>query len=132
MNLQSERLEDYAEFKSVETTREFEVVEDKDAPTIEEVSATLERVVITFNEDIDKASISRYNVYYKNGSTKVYPESVSKSANNKVVAVFGGNNALPVYKTTLYVEDFADYSGNAMDLTEVEVKAIIDESRQKL
>lgn len=124
-----EGLEDYAGFKLPQTKRTFEVVEDKDKPVVEEVNAYLERLTITFNEDIDKASVSKSNVYWKNGSTKVYPESVTKIAGNKVYVEFTADKALPVFETVLYVEGFKDYSGNKMDPAEIKVKPLIDETR---
>lgn len=123
------KLEDFAGFKSVESKHTFEVVEDKEKPTVVDVKATLESAVITFSEDIDKATVSRYNVYH---GAKVYPEDAVKIAGNKVLVVFTAEKALPVYENTLYVSGFADYSGNKMDAAEIKVKPSIDESRPEV
>jgi len=123
------RLEDYAEFKSVESKHGFEVVEDKEKPVVEEVNACLESAVITFSEDVDNSTVSRYNVYW---GDKVYPESATKIAGNKVLVVFTAKNALPVYETALHISGFADYSGNKMEPAEVKVKPSIDESRPEV
>ncbi|MBU5436982.1 hypothetical protein KQI42_03110 [Tissierella sp. MSJ-40] len=120
-------LKDFAGFKSVETKHSFTVEEDKEAPTVSEVKATLERVVITFSEDVD--TISKNNVYWKNGSTKNYADSAKRLAGNKFEFAFNGSKGLPVHETTLYVEGVKDYSGNKMASTEVAVKASIDETR---
>lgn len=120
-------LKDFAGFKSVETAHSFTVEEDKDAPTIAEVKATLEKVVVTFSEDVD--TVSKNNVYWKNGSTKNYADDAKRLAGNKFEFTFNGSKGLPVHETTLYVEGVKDYSGNKMTSTEVAVKASIDETR---
>ncbi|SCL87036.1 Ig-like domain-containing protein [Sporanaerobacter sp. PP17-6a] len=120
-------LKDFAGFKLVESKHSFTVVEDKDAPTVTETRATLEKVVVTFSEDID--TVSKNNVYWKNGSTKNYADSAKRLAGNKFEFTFEGNKGLPVYETTLYIEGVKDYSGNKMATTEVVVKASIDETR---
>lgn len=125
-------LEDYAEYKSLEGKYGFEVVEDKDKPVVEEVSATLEKVVVTFSEDINPLTVSNKTVYYKDGGSKVYPEGYARVAGNKYVFVFGGKKALPVYETTLYIEGAEDYSGNKMDPAEEKIKASIDETRPEV
>jgi hypothetical protein len=120
-------LTDFAGFKSVETKHSFTVEEDKEAPTVADVKATLERVVVTFSKDVD--TISKNSVYWKNGSTKNYADSAKRLAGNKFEFTFNGSKGLPVHETTLYVEGVKDYSGNKMASTEVAVKASIDETR---
>lgn len=122
-------LEDFGGFKSLETIHPFEVVEDDEAPTVANVDAWLERVVVTFSEDVDDDTVSRYSVYWKSGSTKKYPEEANRLAGNKYEFVFDHDEALPAHETTLYVEGVKDYSGNKMVAAEVEVKASIDTTR---
>lgn len=126
-------LKDFAEFKSLESKNSFEVVEDKDAPTVAEVKApALERVVVTFSEDVDDATVSTKTIYWKNGGTKVYPSNYVRLAGNKYAFTFAADSALPVHETTIYVEGVKDYSGNKMATAEVAVKASIDETRPEV
>jgi hypothetical protein len=124
------QLKDYNEFKSVESKHSFTVVEDKDAPEVSDAVATaLERVVLTFSEDVDSTTVNTKTVYWKNGSTKVYPEEVKRLAGNKYSFTFEADDALPVYETTLYITGVKDYSGNTMADAEKAVKPSIDDSR---
>ncbi|QAT60588.1 hypothetical protein EQM13_02845 [Acidilutibacter cellobiosedens] len=124
------QLKDYNEFKSVESKHSFTVVEDKDAPEVSDAVATaLERVVLTFSEDVDSTTVNTKTVYWKNGSTKVYPEEVKRLAGNKYAFTFEADDALPVYETTLYITGVKDYSGNTMADAEKAVKPSIDDSR---
>lgn len=124
------QLKDYNEFKSVESKHSFTVVEDKDAPEVSDAVATaLERVVLTFSEDVDSTTVNTKTVYWKNGSTKVYPEEVKRLAGNKYAFTFEADDALPVYETTLYITGVKDYSGNTMADAEIAVKPSIDDSR---
>lgn len=124
------QLKDYNDFKSVESKHSFTVVEDKDAPEVSDAVATaLERVVLTFSEDVDSTTVNTKTVYWKNGSTKVYPEEVKRLAGNKYAFTFEADDALPVYETTLYITGVKDYSGNTMADAEIAVKPSIDDSR---
>lgn len=124
------QLKDYNEFKSVESKHSFTVVEDKDAPEVSDAVATaLERVVLTFSEDVDSTTVNTKTVYWKNGSTKVYPNEVKRLAGNKYSFTFDADDALPVYETTLYITGVKDYSGNTMADAEKAVKPSIDDSR---
>lgn len=127
-------LTDYAGFKSVTTKHSFTVVEDTDAPTVAEVKApALERVIVTFSEDVDSSTVTTKSIYYKNSGEKVYPDSVKALAGNKYEFAFTGEDkGLPVYETTLYIEGVKDYSGNKMEAAEVAVKASIDETRPEV
>jgi hypothetical protein len=127
-------LTDYAGFKSVTTKHSFTVVEDTDAPTVAEVKApALERVIVTFSEDVDSSTVTTKSIYYKNSGEKVYPDSLKALAGNKYEFSFTGEDkGLPVYETTLYIEGVKDYSGNKMEAAEVAVKASIDETRPEV
>ena len=124
------QLKDYNDFKSVESKHSFTVVEDKDAPEVSDAVATaLERVVLTFSEDVDSTTVNTKTVYWKSGSTKVYPSEVKRLAGNKYSFTFDADDALPVYETTLYITGVKDYSGNTMADAEKAVKPSIDDSR---
>ncbi|WP_416198826.1 MAG: hypothetical protein ACFWUA_03690 [Sporanaerobacter sp.] len=124
-------LEDFAGLKAIESLDKFEVIEDKEAPEVVDVTGTLERVVVTFSEEIDPNSVKTSNIYWKNGTSKKTPRAFTRIAGNKYAFDFT-NNSLPVYETTLYIENFADYSANTMKDVERAFKATIDESRPEV
>lgn len=124
------KLKDFYGLLSLEQTLDFTVVEDNDAPQVVEVSATLEKAVVTFDEDIDPVSASKYNFYWKSGNVKKYPDSVAVSG-NKAVLEFD-TNRLPAYETKLYVVNVVDYSGNKMAETEVVLNATVDQTRPEV
>lgn len=123
-------LEDYAGFKSLATTVTFEVVEDKEAPTVVEVEApALEKVIVTFSEEVDAATVNNKTIYHGN---KVYPTSHKALTGNKYEFTFEGSKGLPLHETTIYVSGVADYSGNKMVAAEVAVKAVVDLTRPEV
>ncbi|WP_236913987.1 Ig-like domain-containing protein [Clostridium sp. Cult2] len=124
-------LEDFAGLKSIETTHVFEVVEDTVKPEVIDVYGTLERVVVEFSEDIDPNSVKTSNVYWMYGSSKKAPQSYTRISGNKYVFDFT-NNPFPVYETTLYIEKFADYSGNVIVKVERAFTAEIDQTRPEV
>lgn len=125
-------LKDFAGFKSLENKYTFEVVEDKEAPTVVEAVGTTNKVVVTFSEDVDNLTVTKASVYWKSGSDKKYPSRVDRIAGNKYVFYFEGDNSLPVHETTLYIQDVADYSGNKMAAAEVAIKADLDLQRPEV
>lgn len=126
-------LEDHAGFKSIESKHTFEVVEDKDAPEVVSVEApSLEKVIVTFSEDVDGDSINLKTVYYKSSGDKVYPTDKKALAGNKYLFVFEGEKGLPLHETTIYVEGVKDFSGNKMTAAEVAVKAGVDLTRPEI
>jgi len=124
-------VEDYSGLKSLPSEHKFTVVEDKVAPTVTANEATLERLIVTFSEDIDPDTLSKDNVYFKSGDTKVKPVGITKIAGNKYAFDFTGN-ALPSYETTVWIEGVKDYSGNAMTETTIKVKASVDNTRPEV
>lgn len=124
-------VEDFAGFKSLKSEHKFTVVEDTTAPTISEVEATLEKVTITFSEDIDTTTIDTNKIYHKKGDSKITAASTyDKLAGNKFVFYFNGTDkALPSYETLIYVEGVKDYSGNEIKETSKLITAKIDTER---
>ena len=116
-------VEDYAGLKSLASTSEFTVAEDKEGPTVTGITATLEKVTVTFNEEIDPDSIKDESFYWLNGTTKKTGKATLVSGN--VVEVDFSANRLPGYETTLYV-DVKDYSGNANAVKEQKITASVD------
>ena len=126
--LSTSLVEDYANLKSLTSSSDFTVVEDKEGPTVTEVKATLEKATITFNEDIDPETVTASDVYWLSGTTKKYAKTLTVSEGTKLVADFS-NNPLPAYETTLYIDSVSDYSSNVNATKEVKVTANVDQTR---
>ncbi|MEI0739192.1 Ig-like domain-containing protein [Paenibacillus sp. JTLBN-2024] len=126
-------INDYANFVSLTSTHDFTVVEDKEAPTITESSATLETVTLTFSEEVDADTIKASNVYWKSGDSKKTAKSFEVIEDNKVKFTFDRTNALPTGAVTVYVDGVKDYSGNQIASgTSVVVNAVIDQTRPEV
>ncbi|GIP51582.1 hypothetical protein J42TS3_06170 [Paenibacillus vini] len=125
-------VEDYFGLKSLSSEHKFTVVEDTQAPTVAKVEATLERVVITFSEEVDPDTVNKDNIYWKSGDTKKKAASVKKLASDKYEVEFNASDRLPSYETTLYIENVKDYSGNKITQTEVKVNATVDQTRPEV
>lgn len=119
-------IEDFAGYKGLDQNKEFTITKDTTAPTIKDASATLEEVIIEFNEDIDPVSAVKTNFYWKSGSSKRYADSV-KFVNNKAYVDFT-NNKLNYSENTIYVENISDYSNNKMKSDEVKVTPVLDKT----
>lgn len=124
-------VEDYAGLKSLSSDSDFTVVEDKEAPTATEISATLEAATVTFSEDIDPSTVAKSDVYWLSGTTKKYANDVIKVSGNKYIFDFT-NNPLPAYETTLYIDSVSDYSGNANTVKEYKIHANVDQTRPEV
>lgn len=115
-------LEDFAGLKPDESNYNFVISKDTTAPKIVSASATLERVTIEFDEDIDPISVQDRSIYWKVGSNKIYSNSITVKG-NKIIAGF--KNPLSTNNNTIYVENIADYSGNKTN-SSVDVVPVID------
>ncbi|MGG4344534.1 S-layer protein [Paenibacillus lautus] len=116
-------VEDYAGLKSLADTKEFTVAVDTEGPKVTEISATLEKVTVTFNEEIDPASVTEDSFYWKSGDSKKKGKATQIESN--VYEVDFTANRLPGYETNLFIE-VKDYSGNANPVKEHKVTASID------
>ncbi|WP_339291867.1 S-layer protein [Paenibacillus sp. FSL W8-0187] len=116
-------VEDYAGLKSLADTKEFTVAVDTEGPKVTEISATLEKVTVTFDEEIDPASVTEDSFYWKSGDSKKKGKATQIAAN--VYEVDFSANRLPGYETNLFVE-VKDYSGNVNPVKEHKVTASID------
>lgn len=125
-------VEDYAGLKSLAATTDFTVVEDKEAPTVTNITATLEKMTVTFSEDIDPESVKSDSFYWKSGDTKKAGKATQISGNVFEVDFGVNNNRLPGYETTVFVDGLKDYSGNAIVVKEHKVTATVDLSRPKV
>ncbi len=119
---------DFANHRVSNEYLDFEIIDDDTPPEIVGARASLEEVIIEFNEDIDPDTANR-NQFYMIGSRnrKINPDSVS-FVGNKAYLSFKNNRLSYSYETTIYVENVMDYSGNRMKLDEIDVLPIIDEN----
>ena len=117
-------VEDFAGLKSLSSTTDFTVVADTEGPKVTEISATLEKVTVTFDEEIDPASVTNDSFYWKSGDSKK-TGTVTQIASNVYEVVFNSTNRLPGYESTLFVE-VKDYSGNANATKEHKINATVD------
>lgn len=116
-------IEDYAGLKSPADTKEFTVAVDTEGPKVTEVSATLEKVTVTFDEEIDPDAVTNDSFYWKSGDSKKTGKVTQISSN--VYEIDFTENRLPGYETTLFVE-VKDYSGNANPVKEHKITASVD------
>ncbi|MGE7911044.1 S-layer homology domain-containing protein [Lysinibacillus xylanilyticus] len=132
-SLQVSQIKDFAGFTSLTSTHDLTVEEDKVAPTVTEASATLEKLTLTFSEDVDPDSISASKVFWKSGSDKKAAKSVERLEGNKYEYTFEGTNTLPTGSVTAYVEGVKDYSGNTIAAdTKVVVSPQVDQTRPEV
>lgn len=117
-------LEDFSGYRIVNETIPFVISKDTTPPQIVSASATMEEVIIEFNEDIDPATGLIHNFYWKSGSLKRYANKVTFSGSKAIVDFT--NNRLPTSDTTIYVENVTDYSNNKIISGQVNVIPVID------
>lgn len=117
-------VEDFAGLKSLSATTDFTVAVDTEGPKVTEISATLEKVTVTFDEEIDPASVTNDSFYWKSGDTKK-TGTVTQVASNVYEVQFTQANRLPGYESTLFVE-VKDYSGNVNAVKEHKINATVD------
>lgn len=116
-------VEDYAGLKSLGATTDFTAKIDTEGPKVTEITATLEKVTVTFDEEIDPTSVTNDSFYWKSGDSKKTGKATQIESN--VYEVDFTENRLPGYETTLFVE-VKDYSGNANAVKEHKVTATVD------
>lgn len=116
-------VEDYAGLKSLAATSDFTAAVDTEGPKVTEISATLEKVTVTFDEEVDPNSVTNESFYWLSGTTKKTGKATQISGN--VYEVDFTANRLPGYETNLFV-DVKDYSGNANATKEHKVTATVD------
>ncbi|WP_098749211.1 S-layer homology domain-containing protein [Paenibacillus sp. EZ-K15] len=119
-------VEDYAGLKSLADTKEFTVAVDTEGPKVTDLSATLEKVTVTFDEEIDPDSVKEESFYWKSGDSKKKGKATQIAAN--VYEIDFTDNRLPGYETSLFI-DVKDYSGNANAVKEHKVTASVDLTR---
>ncbi|MCQ4088142.1 Ig-like domain-containing protein [Saccharibacillus sp. JS10] len=127
--LTSSLVEDFNGLKSLSGSNQFTVAVDTTPPTVTDISATLERAVVTFSEEIDPTTVATSDFYWLNGTTKNYPSEVNWLAGNKYELIFTGTSVLPAYTTNLFVDSVNDYTGNANTVKQYPVTATVDQTR---
>lgn len=126
-------VKDFAGFVSLTKSFDFEVVEDKAAPTVTTAEATLESVTLTFSEDVDASTVSASNIYWKSGDSKKAASSFEKVEDNKYKFKFTDTSVLPTGTIVVYVEGVKDYSGNQIASgTTVSVNPVVDQTRPEV
>lgn len=117
---------DFANYSISNEYLDFEIIDDNTPPKIVGATATLEEVIIEFDEDIDPDTANRNQFYIRPRTSKINPDSVSFKGNKAYLSF--KNNRLSLNETTIYVENVSDYSGNKMKLDEIDVLPLIDET----
>ena len=118
-------LEDFAGNKLISEDFSFEITKDTTPPSIVDATATLEEVIIEFDEEIDPiASAKTTYFYWKDRNIKRYPNKATIDG-NKAILEFTRYN-LTTAETTIYVENVVDYSNNKIKATSVKVVPEID------
>lgn len=115
-------IEDYSGKKMSKLDYDFLLEDDKRAPVISSISATLDRLIIEFDKDIDPESVTKNNIYWKDRNNK-YPQSV-EIIGNKITADFS-NNILPLEEISMHIIGITDYFGNKFSEIE-KIKPISD------
>jgi len=124
-------VEDYAGLKSLAATTDFTVAVDTEGPKVTDITATLEKVTVTFDEEIDPASVTNESFYWLSGTTKKTGVATQIAGNVYEVDFNAKGNRLPGYETTLNIE-VKDYSGNVNAVKEHKVTASVDLTRPQV
>lgn len=125
---------DFADFVGLTSSHDVTVVEDKEAPTVSEASATLESVTLTFSEEVDRDTFDEADVYWQSSGSNKETSRIEYVADNKYKFYFDEtDNALPTGPVTIHVKDVADFSGNVIASgTTVVVTPEIDQTRPEV
>ncbi|SHH44707.1 hypothetical protein [Sporanaerobacter acetigenes] len=123
--LTTTNIEDYCGYKAIEKDTPFEIVLDKEPPKLVNARATLEEVVLKFDEDINPDTCSKNNFYWQYGSMKRYPTQV-RVCGDEVILDFSNNRLLANVETTIYVDGAEDYSGNKIRNEQTKITPVID------
>lgn len=123
--LTTNQIEDYANYRAVEERTDFQIVKDSEPPKIVDARATIEEVILTFDEEIDPSTATKSNFYWRYGSMNRYPKNVTVSG-EEVILDFSNNPLSPSVETYIYVNGVIDYSGNKLKNFETKVVPTID------
>ncbi len=115
-SIETSGLEDYSGKRMNVDYRQFKVDRDKVAPEVDSINVTTERVVLVFSENIDTSATQGSNIFQREGISINYADEIIIDG-NKVVGLFE-KQPLPTKEISLYVNTFADYWGNMMEIKE--------------
>lgn len=127
-------LKDFADYTMITKDVKFNVVEDKTAPVVAEVTATFEKVRVKFSEPVQNVRAGSYAYWTMPSSkTKNLSTSVEKIEDDTYEFTFTGNAKLPPYGVEFYLVGVKDYSDNEIEKDKpVLVTANIDEIRPEV
>lgn len=118
-------LEDFAGYKIIDENISINITKDTIGPSIVSATATLDQVIIEFDEDIDPVSANINNFYWKQqNNTKRYASKVTIKGNKAIVDFT--TNKLTTAENIIYVENVVDYSNNKIKPSSVKVIPEID------
>ncbi|WP_422486365.1 S-layer homology domain-containing protein [Gudongella sp. DL1XJH-153] len=115
-SIETSGLEDYSGKRMNVDYRQFKVDRDKVAPAVDSINVTTERVTLVFSEDIDPSATQGSNIFQREGTSINYADEIIIDG-NKVVGLFE-KQPFPTKEISLYVNTFADYWGNMMEIKE--------------
>ena len=118
-------LEDYAGYKIIDENITINITKDTTPPSIVKASATLDQVVIEFDEEIDPVSANANYFYWRQQNSVKRPASKVTIKGNKAIVDFTANK-LSTAENTIYVENVVDYSNNKIKPSSVKVVPEID------
>ena len=119
-SIETSGLEDYAGKKMSVDYRQFKVDRDKVPPEVDSINVTTERVTLVFSENIDPTgTMMGSNIFQREGTSINYADEILIDG-NRVIGLFE-KQPLPTKEISLYVNTFADYWGNRMEIKEFRV-----------
>ena len=116
-SIETSGLEDYSGKRMSVDYRQFRVDRDTVPPEVDSIDVTTERVTLVFSESIDPTgTIMGSNIFQREGTSINYADEIIIDG-NRVIGMFE-KQPLPTKEISLYVNTFADYWGNRMEIKE--------------
>ncbi len=116
-SIETSGLEDYSGKRMSVDYRQFRVDRDTVPPEVDSIDVTTERVTLVFSESIDPTgTIMGSNIFQREGTSINYADEILIDG-NRVIGLFE-KQPLPTKEISLYVNTFADYWGNRMEIKE--------------
>ncbi|MCR3955300.1 MAG: S-layer homology domain-containing protein [Gudongella sp.] len=116
-SIETSGLEDYSGRRMSVDYRQFRVDRDTVPPEVDSIDVTTERVTLVFSESIDPTgTIMGSNIFQREGTSINYADEIIIDG-NRVIGLFE-KQPLPTKEISLYVNTFADYWGNRMEIKE--------------
>jgi hypothetical protein len=116
-SIETSGLEDYSGKRMNVDYRQFKVNRDTVPPEVDSIDVTTERVTLVFSEDIDPdGTMMGSNIFQREGTSINYADEIIIDG-NRVIGLFE-KQPLPTKEISLYINTFADYWGNRMEIKE--------------